>query len=204
MQNWSISSGSGCAMTPVLRPEPRPRFRRGPVSGGTSQASIVPSGFLAEVASPSSPCLSGMGLSWHARGTEAPPKGGAATPETARNRPEGIPVSLELADRLEVHLDARPAEPLAACPRALEARRHALADDVAFELGHRADDREHRLADRARGVELLLERDEGDVHAPEGVERRHEVLDGSREAVEAPHRSEEHTSELQSQSNLVC
>src|SRR5439155_25228232 len=123
--------------------------------------SIVPSGFLAEVASPSSPCLSGMGLSWHARGAEAPPKGRTATLDAARNRPQGIAVSLELADRLEVHLDARPAEPLAACPRALEARRHALADDIALDPGHRAHRRQHPLADRARRPELPLERDHG-------------------------------------------
>src|SRR5258708_31939400 len=99
-----------------------------------------------------------MTLFCRSRGVEAPPEGGAP-----RDSAEGVAVRTELADRLEVHVDARPAEPLAARPRALEPCRHALADDVALELGHRADDREHRLTDRARGVELLLERDEGDV-----------------------------------------
>ena len=42
------------------------------------------------------------------------------------------------------------------------------------------------LADRARRVELLLERDEGDAQAAEGVERGHEMLYRACEAVEPP------------------
>jgi hypothetical protein len=42
VQNCSTRSMSGWAMLPVLRPEPRPRFRRGQVSGGTRHPSRSP------------------------------------------------------------------------------------------------------------------------------------------------------------------
>src|SRR2546425_12126906 len=90
-------------------------------------------------------------------------------------------------------MERRSAESPPLGSRAIEPGLDALADDVALELGHRADDREHRLADGARGVELLLERDEGHVQAAEGVERRHEVLHTASEPIEAPH---EHGLEL--------
>src|SRR5712692_6230783 len=144
-------------MTPVLRPEPRPRFRRGPVSGGTTQASILASGILPGPASAPNPPSRPMTLIGCGCGPEAPSKRRAATVHTARDRTEGVAGRAELADRLDVHLNGRPAKRLAASPRAFETRRYALADDVALELGHRADDGEHRLPHRTRSIELLLQ-----------------------------------------------
>jgi len=52
MQNCSTRSLSGWAMFPVLRPGSRPRFRRGPVSGGTTQGSSGTWGVVAGLADP--------------------------------------------------------------------------------------------------------------------------------------------------------
>jgi len=54
---------------------------------------------------------------------------------------------------------------------------HPLADDVALELGHGADDGEHGLADGRGGVELLLEGDEPDVETAERLQGRDQMLD---------------------------
>src|SRR5262249_41244552 len=69
---------------------------------------------------------------------------------------------------------------------ALKAGLDPLADDVALELGHGADDGEHGLPNGSGGVELLLEGDEPDVETAERLEGRDEVLNRPGEAVEAP------------------
>src|SRR5262245_40461108 len=148
-------------MTPVLRPEPRPRFRRGPVSGPTIQPSILAGGFLPGGASPSTRPSSGcIGLDRGVRLPEPASQSGPAAPDATSNRAQGVAVATQLADRFEVDLDGRAAQPRAPRFGALQAGGHALADDVALELGHGADDREHGLPDRGGGVELLLQGDE--------------------------------------------
>src|SRR5437899_1377337 len=151
-------------MTPVLRPEPRPRFRRGPVSGGTIHRSIAASGLLPGVPPPTIQLSSGrIGFQGSAGVAKAAPKGGATTPNAPRDRTERVAVTVKLADGLEVDVHAWPAEFLAPGLGELKAGRHAVSNDVALELGHGADDGEHGLPDRRRRVELFLKRDEIDL-----------------------------------------
>src|SRR5262245_28788654 len=145
MQNCSASSESGCAMTPVLRPEPRPRFRRGPVSGGTTQWSIVVSGFLAGVPSPRSLPSSGIPFDSCACRLKAPPDGRTAASQPASDLAQRKAFPLKRANCWDIDLDSWTAEFLPPGSRALEASCHALTNDVALELGHRTDDGEHRL-----------------------------------------------------------
>ncbi len=77
-------------------------------------------------------------------------------------------------------------QPNAPGPRARHTGLDPLADNVALELGHGADDGEHGLSDGRGGIELLLEGDEADVETAEHLQRRDQVLHRPGEAIEAP------------------
>src|SRR5438552_13062691 len=75
-------------MLPVLRPEPRPRFRRGQVSGGTSQPSrlvLVGAGRAGAsgIAAGSSSCVARPAIALLARGDR---RGGMATAWLAKRQ----------------------------------------------------------------------------------------------------------------------
>ena len=63
---------------------------------------------------------------------------------------------------------------------------HALADQRQLQLGHGADDGEHRPAHRAAGVDLILDADEAHPEVVELLERRQQVARAAGEAVELP------------------
>src|SRR3954469_2860238 len=52
---------------------------------------------------------------------------------------------------------------------------HALADERGLQLGHRADDGEHRPAHRAFGVDLILDADKAHAEVVERLECRQQV-----------------------------
>jgi len=64
-------------------------------------------------------------------------------------------------------------------PCVIETRNHAVPDDVALQLCHGADDREHRLAHGRRGVERFPVGDEADYRDPEFRKRGNELLDST-------------------------
>ena len=76
-------------------------------------------------------------------------------------------------------------------PAARLSRPHAggdtLADQRGLQLGHGADDGEHRPAHRAAGVHLVLNADEAHAEVVELFQRRQQVAGAAGEAVELPH-----------------
>ena len=62
--------------------------------------------------------------------------------------------------------------------------RSPMSDD--FELGHGSDDREHRPAHRAVGIDLILHADEADAEVFELLERGQQMGGAARETIELP------------------
>src|SRR5262245_29076759 len=74
------------------------------------------------------------------------------------------------------------ASPLASAPCGGDLVAGALGDDLALELGEREQHIEHQAAHRGRGVELLGDRDEGDLALLEGAHHTGEVEQAAAEA----------------------
>ena len=62
----------------------------------------------------------------------------------------------------------------------------ALADERGLQLGHRADDGEHRPPHRTVGVDLILNADEADAEMVEFFQGHQQMARASREAIEFP------------------
>src|SRR5688572_15546882 len=108
-------------MTPVLRPGPRPRFRRGPVSGGTTQGSIGRSGFLTGSGEARTTEWSGcIGLS-HAQRPNTSTERRAATVQAASHGPEREAFLAQATERRDIDRDHGTTESLAARLGSLEA-----------------------------------------------------------------------------------
>ena len=60
----------------------------------------------------------------------------------------------------------------------------SLSDETAFKLGDCAEDMEHQLASRRRGVDLLFEGQERDALLLEGFDNIEKFAEGTSEAVE--------------------
>src|SRR5262249_5568947 len=58
--------------------------------------------------------------------------------------------------------------------------------EIALQLGHGADDGDHGLTDGARGVELLLQRDELDTKRAERLQRGQKVLGRAGQSIKPP------------------
>jgi len=81
----------------------------------------------------------------------------------------------------------RTAEPLALGARVGEASLHAFDDDLALELGERADDVEEQSAHRRRRVDRLGMADEVDAEIAELLQGRDQRAERAREAIVFPH-----------------
>ena len=71
-------------------------------------------------------------------------------------------------------------------PGVFQTRHDPLPDDAALQLGHRGDDREHRLAHGRGRVQRLLAGDEVDAVRPGSRQGKHQLPGAQGEAVKAP------------------
>src|SRR5215813_8879569 len=103
--------------------------------------------------------------------------GSAATVQASGNVSYGEPLRTEARDVSLGRCGSRSAKVGAPQAGLRKASFDALPNDVALELRHGPDDREHGLADRRGGIELFLEGDEPDVEATKRLQGRDQVLD---------------------------
>ena len=78
-----------------------------------------------------------------------------------------------------------PADPLAECSRPVEARPDAVGDQRPLELPDGSHHVKDQLACRGRGVDVLLDRDEGHAAASEMLESFDQLLDGAGRTIKA-------------------
>jgi hypothetical protein len=102
-----------------------------------------------------------------------------------RDRAVAQPLAVEGEDLVTTDLSPRPTERLAEGSRPLEPGPNTVADQGPLELADRGHYMEDRLPGGRGGVDIFLDRNEGDPAATQVVEGLHELLDGTRGPVEA-------------------